>query len=122
MTHLLRFHHLTVGLVEETDADFPNIFGAFALAPSDPADPLGRHVGDYVAFSVEASRLMEEDEAAYHRFAEAHEGGFLDLIETDDWLLEGEDGVVRPILVPNFVTGGGVVWRWNPDLPDRPAG
>ena len=45
-------------------------------------------------------------------FAAENEPQFLDLIETDDWHLQGE-GSLELILIPNFCQDNGIVWRWN---------
>ena len=112
MRYKLFYGDVHLGDITEEDADFPNLFGTFQ--PSDASDhpETRRRIDEYVGYSVEADRLIDEPDV-YDTFVEAHEERFLDLIESEDWWLEDGRGQRSPILVPNFCRDSGVVWRWR---------
>jgi len=102
------------GLVEE-DADFPNLFGRLSPLPLDSGHPLAARVEEFLTYSRTANEVMSaEGEAAWLKYAEAHESEFTDLIESEEWCLVDGQGRRLYILVPNVLADGGIVWRWNP--------
>jgi hypothetical protein len=110
-SYRLFYQDIEMGEVVETDYDFPNSFGTFQ--PKDLGhDPLCQHLQNYIAYSIAADILMESGkEDGWQKFMEENEAQFLDLIETEDWRLDGDQTV--SILIPNFCQNNEIVWRWN---------
>lgn len=110
--YTLYFGALELGTVEEQDADFPNLWGHFH-ANADVNARVAPHLRDFIAYSVEADRLMQRDEDLWDEYLRKHEERFTDLIESNEWALVASDGTRQPILAPNFCADGGIIWRWN---------
>jgi hypothetical protein len=124
----LYFGPLKVGVVIQTDSDFPNLWGALAVDPSlsEQASAEAARLLEFIALDRESSRLRDlEDEGdtspERERQCEALEAKlsdrFGDFIETDRWHLVDENGRVLKILCPVLRCDGEIVWRWNPDDP-----
>jgi hypothetical protein len=107
----LRFGSEDLGEVIQENADFPSLFGRW----SQPANPIGKHLMEYIVYSREQDRIGMSSGfgSDWERFVEEHEKPFFDLIESDAWSLEDESGSRERICVPIFTDDGGVVWRWN---------
>ena len=112
MKYKLYFNGNVVGTVSHEDENFPNLFGRYDILPS--FEQQGGLVNEFIKYSVEASMLMEEDQNKWQEFMEAEEPKFIELIESDRWILVDESGEIHNILIPNFCSNNEIVWRWNP--------
>lgn len=113
----LFYRDVEIGSVIQEDENFPNLFGTFhpiaEIEQGHTQNEMFDRIERYIAYSVAADQLMQEGkEDEWDRFVAENESQFLDLIETDDWHLQGE-GSLELILVPNFCQDNGIVWRWN---------
>lgn len=115
--YTLVFDGHDLGRVLEEDADFPNMSGTVEFFPAVGTVRALEHVMDYVAFSIRVQPLYEADRA--DEVSSEEEMAFVDLIETEAWVLRDESGDEHGILVPLFGPGGEIIWRWNG--PVRPA-
>ncbi len=117
----LYFGSLKVGVVTQTDSDFPNLWGSITYEPtvlkrqSAETSRLAR----FVELNRESTRLADlEDQQEASREQEAVsaelEANFMDYVESEDWLLIDERGRELPILCPILRDPGEIVWRWNP--------
>ena len=63
-------------------------------------------VAQYIEASMQQTPLDEEEEHGVQ-----WEEEFVDLVESDQWLMVTADGKRRPILVPIFFANNEIVWR-----------
>ena len=117
----LHFGSLKLGMVTETDSDFPNLWGdiVYDRSLAEPrTDELFR-LARFVALNREATRLTDlEDEPSMGAGQESviaeRDTQYTDYIESDDWHLIDEQGRELPILCPILRGTAEIVWRWNP--------
>jgi hypothetical protein len=103
----LYFRDLAVGTVTPTDSDFPWAWGTLARAPVSDTELLA-----YIAYSVEADRLMrEQGDAAWEAFVVANDDRFEPFLLGDNWRLVAADGDGWTATVVNFYADGTVGWR-----------
>jgi len=95
----------------QTDEDFPNLSGRYEL--SVPVEELPGLLPAYIAYSLEATRLLLEDEKAYEALEERTGNAFTALIESEAWRLVDEQGKEHKVLVPEFCPDQEIVWRWS---------
>lgn len=114
-TYRLELRGVVFGTVHQDGADFPSVWGTFTPVDLNDHLDLRRFVENYRRYSMEADRLLESGDASWDDFVDQNEGQFLDIIDCEDWFLIEATGERHGILIPNFTSDGGVVWRWNPD-------
>jgi hypothetical protein len=117
----LYFGSLKVGVVTQSNSDFPNLWGNIAYDPA-LVEPRSAELARFVKFVVlnrESTRLLDrehehdtsrEQEAVGAELA-AH---YMDFVESEDWHLIDNQGRLLPILCPILRGDGEIVWRWNP--------
>jgi hypothetical protein len=118
----LYFGSLKVGVVTETDSDFPNLWGTIAYEPwvCSPQSPEEGRLARYVALNKESTRLMDMGDAvdvACERAAinaELEAGYTDDYVLSVEWWLVDRGGQKVPILCPILRGDGDLVWRWDP--------
>jgi hypothetical protein len=117
----LHFGSLRVGVVTQTDSDFPNLWGAivYDAALVKPRAGKAARFAKFLALNRESTRLVdmehEHDTSREQAAINAELEGFADYIESQDWHLVDERGRELPILCPIFRGDGEIVWRWDPD-------
>ncbi|WP_044213543.1 hypothetical protein [Flammeovirga sp. OC4] len=111
MEYKLYFDNDQVGIIEQKDADFPNLFGKYKVLPSIEEKQV--LIYKYIQYSVKASNLMEEDEMKWQDFIKQEESKYIELIESEKWILIDQNGEIHKILIPNFCDKNEIVWRWN---------
>jgi hypothetical protein len=124
----LYFGSLKVGVVTETDGDFPNLFGTIVYEPwvSSPQSPEEERLARFVALNKKSTRLMDigdHVEVACEREAvnAELEAGFTDYnVWSEKWWLVDRGGRKLPVLCPILRGDGDLVWRWDPRRA-RPA-
>lgn len=118
MRYDLYYGRARVGVVTQTDADFPNLWGDIDYDPGVSAHP---RLARFVALSREVDRVSDRYsvEGPEVDALQTELEGYDDLIESADWWLVDAAGRPHPILVPNFCHDG-VVWRWDFDRPGGP--
>jgi hypothetical protein len=112
----LIFGNVEIGIVEETNADFPNFWGKFDPLPATGHPETYRRIQAYIAYSRQRDGLLAQGDgpgSQWEKFMLQNEPRFRDLIECDAWWLVDAAGQRHPILVPNFRVDG-VVWRLDP--------
>ena len=119
--YLLYFGLLKIGVVTETDSDFPNLWGEIAEEPelAEPRTDEIVRLARFLALNREATRLADlEDAQSMGPEQEAVnaelETRSTDDIESEDWHLIDELGRKMPILCPILRGPIEIVWRWNP--------
>ena len=111
----LCFADIEIAEVQHKESDFPNDFGSWTPLPLSVDVELHRHLREYIAYSIESSRLLDETNAGpeWEDFIGREESRYLDLIEAETWYLVDSSGGRTSILIPIFHHDGGLVWRWN---------
>lgn len=112
MNWTLFFGEVEVAEVSLIDSEFMAVFGSCRITVNREASDLQRHIGRFIDFSIESSRLTGTGDTP-GELVSAHEDQFTDLIESEDWFLVGENGKPEAILIPNFVNDNEIVWRWS---------
>lgn len=117
----LYFGPTKVGIVTETDSDFPNLWGdiVYDLAGLNPNTEQGARFLRFLELSRESTRLVDlqherdtsREQAAVNEELEAR---YLDYVESEEWHLIDARGNRVPILCPILCGPGEIVWRWNP--------
>jgi hypothetical protein len=117
----LYFGSLKLGVVTQSDSDFPNLWGTMAYEPwlSSPPSPEAVRLARFVALNKESTRLVDlEDQADTSREQAAVnaelEAGFMDYVESEDWWLVDRRCRKLAILCPILRGDGDLVWRWDP--------
>jgi hypothetical protein len=117
----LHFGSLKVGVVTQTDSDFPNQWGTIDYEPwvRSPRSAEEERFARFVVLNQESTRLVDmEDEADTSRELAAVsselEAAFMDYVESDQWRLVDRRGRAAPILCPILRGDGDLVWRWDP--------
>lgn len=98
-----------LGTITEEDSDFPTVFGSYALDAEAGTRPGLERAVEYVEWCVRTWPLIEQNR--YDEVA-AEEDQFMDLIESDGWVLRADDGREVPILIPVFCTDNKLNWRY----------
>jgi hypothetical protein len=116
----LYFGSLKVGVVTQTDSDFPNLWGdiSYDRAVSEPRSEEAARLARFVELNRESIRLVdleEEDTSREQKVADAElDANYMDYIDSEDWHLVDERGRKLPILCPLLRGSSEIVWRWNP--------
>jgi hypothetical protein len=117
----LYFGSLKVGVVTQSDSDFPNLWGNIAYDPSlrVPQSAEIAHFVRFVVLNQESTRLLdmehEQDTSREQGAVGAElEAYYKDYIESEQWYLIDEHGQRLPILCPILRGSSEIVWRWNP--------
>jgi hypothetical protein len=123
----LYFGSLKVGIVTQTDIDFPNLWGdiVYDSALSKPqAEDIARFV-NFVALNRESTRLVdmdsEGDTSREQSAVNAELEAYMDYVESEDWRLIDQRGRELPILCPILRASDEIVWRWNPGQDKQPS-
>tara|TARA_B110000495_G_C22522365_1_gene318460 strand:- start:89 stop:472 length:384 start_codon:yes stop_codon:yes gene_type:complete len=119
MQHELRFGTTTVGLVTQTDADFPNVWGEIVLDESleSSACEETTRMAEFIRLNRECTRLAdiehEQDVSTELDAVNQQLESYNDYIETSDWVLVSTDSETVGVMCPIFRDDGELVWRWN---------
>lgn len=117
----LHFGPLRIGVVTESDRDFPNLWGTITYEPwvSGPLSPEEERLARFVALNKESIRLldMESDIGTSPEQAGVNAelaASYMDYVESAEWKLVDGRGRDLPILCPILRGDSELVWRWNP--------
>ena len=120
MVYDLFFRKLKVGVVTYVDSDFPRMFGAISFERSvvKPASDDAIRLARFIELCREQTRLIDVmDKQDVTKELDENNAtmteNYLDLMETNDWMLIDENGKILPILCPIFSDDGKIVWYWN---------
>ena len=111
MKYRLYHKDYEIGIINQLDQDFPNLFGKYEL--NENLEQENTLISQYVEYSVHASILMETNEEKWQDFMEKGDPKFIDLIESENWKLIDEKEKTHKILIPNFCDKKEIVWRWD---------
>jgi hypothetical protein len=118
----LFFGYLKLGVVKQTDSDFPNLWGAVAYDSSldHPQTPEAARLARFVALNKESIRLLdmedEQDTSTERAVVDAELAKeYSDYVDSNEWRLVDDRGQERPILCPILRADDQIVWRWNPE-------
>jgi hypothetical protein len=115
----LYFGSLKVGVVTQTDSDFPNFWGDIENDPAllEPQSDEAARFVRFLSIDRESIRLVdtehEHDVSCELAAVNAELEAYSDYIESEDWQLIDSRGRRLPILCPIFRQSGAIVWRWN---------
>lgn len=116
----LYFGALKVGVVLQTDSDFPNLLGTVVYEPwlAQPQSSEAIRLTRFVALNKESTRLVdvehEEDISREQAAVNAElEAEYMDYVESEQWRLVDRSGRELPIPCPIFRGKGDLVWRWE---------
>ena len=116
----LVFGSLNVGVVTQTDSDFPNLWGEITYDPAleNPQTPEAIRFAKFVALNKESTRLVdtehEQDVSRELAAVTTELEGYTDYIESEDWYLIDAGGRRLPIICPILRGSSEIVWRWDP--------
>jgi hypothetical protein len=102
----LVFGSLKVGVVRQTDSDFPNLWGEIIYDPGleNAQSPKVRRFVQFVSLNRESTRLIdmehEQDVSRELAAVNAELEKYLDYIESEDWYLIAKDGRCVAIMAP----------------------
>jgi hypothetical protein len=119
-SYILYFGSLRVGIVTQTDCDFPNLWGEIEYDPAlaEPETFELARLSRFIALNCESTRLLDlEDEEDTDLEQQAISGEldthYSEFVEAVHWHLIDSQGHDLPILCPILRNAGEIVWRWN---------
>ena len=95
MIYTLWYQDICLGKISESGQDFPNLFGSLERFQFE--DRILNLFLDYLN-----KQYPREDEAK-----------LVELIESNDWYLIKENTTEKLEILPPFVNGEQITWRWN---------
>jgi hypothetical protein len=117
----LHFGSLKVGIITQTNSDFPNLWGDISYDPvvSKPQSEEAARIAKFLELNSESTRLVDledrQNTSPEQEVVNAElEANYKDYIESENWHLIDERGHELPILCPILRGASEIVWRWNP--------
>jgi len=117
--YTLYFGTLKVGVVSESEEDFPSLSGDVVLDPAldEAQTPDAARFTEFLRLNRESTRLVDvshtqdvrEELAAVNTQLDA----YVEYVHSDAWHLVDAQGTVLPILCPIFRGRWQIVWRWG---------
>lgn len=119
MKYLLKYKDIDVGILEGKEEDFLNLWGSFKvnIQTFAPASGEVKRLKEYIELSIRESELAErdhlEDLTEQYISLEREVEPYLDILESEEWVLIDEGGNNLKILSPSFKPDNSIVWRWR---------
>jgi hypothetical protein len=106
MAEKLYFDNIFIGEIEYNSSDFPSFSGDFKLF-LDSKDKISLHILNYIDFSARQSEFYENqiDIKNYETVEDElvkEEEKYIDLINSNGWTIQENNGEITKILVPVF--------------------
>ena len=111
MSYTLFYKKLKIASISNISEDFPNLSGNYILA--EDIESKNNFLLQYINYSITASKLMEENIEEWEEYILQEEAKYIDIIESNEWLLVGQNTEKHQVLVPVFCYDNSLVWRFK---------